>query len=377
MVPDRGINELEESDPEPVTVESFFSIGITAKCLVTDCKSELKTKSKSHLTRHIEQKHPSKLRLIEETSINSMSLPILRQSILNLLVRHVTIHGRPFASINDGSFRELLAERMTRLRARGPHKLTVNVDMLRKVILEMAERVKEKIKQEASGKKVSIMMDIASKHHRSILGVSLQLIDQGEIKIRTIMMEKILKRHTAVNLAEMLKGLFNDYGIPLYNVFALTSDNGSNMLATTNELDELALTNSDEWFDSDITSSLISMIEQEDRSALLAQIAQQMYNSENIVPFNYHCITAVRCGSHTYQRAVEAAWNSSKCINTDSKLIDAVSAARSVVKELRTGIWLIYLEESCVPIPAMDNNTRWFSIYIMVSHFIFNRARDN
>lgn len=371
-IPEKDQNELEEAYREPVAVESFFSIGITAKCLVTDCKSELKTKTKSHLTRHIEQMHPSKLRLIEECSINTMSLPILRQSTLNLLVRHVTIHGRPLASINDGSFRELLSERMIRLRARGPHKLNVNLKMLKKTILDMAEQVKEKIKQEISGKKLSLMMDIASKHHRSILGVSLQLIVDGEIKTRTIMMEKFLKRHTAKNLAQMLNGLFTAYGIPLYNVFALTSDNGRNMLATTNELDELALTNADEWFDTDIASSLVSMIEQEDRSELLAQIAQEMYNNENIVPFNYEFITAVRCGSHTYQRAVEAAWDSSKCIDTDIQLIDVISSGRSVVKELRTGIWLIFLEESDVPIPAMDNNTRWFSIYIMVRHRHFN-----
>lgn len=340
--------------------------------MVLDCKSDLKTKTKSHLTRHIEQKHPSKLRLIEETSINSMSLPILRQSTLNLLVRHVTIHGRSITSINDGSFRELLSERMTRLRARGPHRLAVNEKLLRKIVLDMADRVKEKIKQETRGRMLSLMMDIASKHHRSIFGVSIQFIVDGEIKIRTIMMEKILKRHTALNLAEMLKGLFIAYDIPLYNVFAINSDNGKNMLATTNELDELALTNFDEWFDSDIASSLNSIIAQEDRSEMLAEIAREMYNNENIVPFNYQHITAVRCGSHTYQKAVEAAWNSSKCVNTDVKLIDVISTARSVVKELRNGIWLLYLEESGVPIPAIDNITRWFSIYIMVSHFIFN-----
>lgn len=369
VIPETGENELEETIREPVSVESFFEIGITAKCLMTDCKSELKTKTKSHLTRHIEQKHPSKLRLIEESSINSLSLPVLRRSTLNLLVRHITIHGRPIASINDGSFRELLSERMIRLRARGPHKLTVNVEMLRGEVLKFAERIKEKIKQETSGKKVSLMMDVAQKHHRSILGVSLQFIVEGEIKIRTIMMEKILKRHTAENLAEMLKRLFNEYGIPLHNVFALTTDNGSNMLATTNELDETALRNFDEWFDTDVASSLVSMIDQEDRSELLTQIAREIYNNENIVPFNYQCITAVRCGSHTYQRAVEAAWHSSKCVGTDTPIIDVISAARSVVKELRTGIWLLYLEESSIPIPALDNNTRWFSIYIMVCHF--------
>lgn len=127
-------------------------------------------------------------------------------------------------------------------------------------------------------------MDIAQKHHRSILGVSLQFIDKGEIKIRTIMMEIFLKRHTAANLAEMLRRLFNDHDIPLHNVFAIASDNGSNMLATTNELDETALRNCDEWFDTDVASSLFSMIDQENRSELLEQIAQDLYNNQNIVP---------------------------------------------------------------------------------------------
>lgn len=138
-LPDTGKDELEESYREKLSVESFFLIGEKAKCIIPDCKSELKTKNKSHLMRHIEQMHPSKLILIEEVSVNSMSLPVLHQSTLNLLVRHVTIRGRPFASINDNSFRELLSERLTRLRARGQYRLIVSLELVRKTVLKVAE----------------------------------------------------------------------------------------------------------------------------------------------------------------------------------------------------------------------------------------------
>lgn len=367
LTPFTGEDELEEPYPEKVTVQSFFEIGIKAKCLIVDCKTELKTIAPSHLLRHIEQRHPSKLSIIEEKSISSLSLPVLRRSTLNLLVRHVTIHGRPLTSIDDASFRELLAERMIRLRARGPHKLSVNWNMLRNEVFRMAELVKDKIKKSVQGQKVSLMMDLASKHHRSIFGASIQYIENGEIKTRTIMMEKILKRHTAQNLSEMLKKKLEEYSIELHNVFALATDNGGNLIATTGELDAIAQEQADEWFDNDIQATLLSVIEEENRNDLIDEIAQQLYHNEGIVPFNFDCITAVRCGIHTFQRAVEMSWVKSKLIDTDALLSLTIHVARSVVKELRNVIWINRLEEKGVPIPSMDNNTRWFSLYTMVN----------
>lgn len=376
VCPDRSTSELEGSVREPVSLQSYFEMGTKAKCLITDCKTELKIMTPSHLLRHIEQMHPSKLTLIEAKSINSLSLPVLRQSTLNLLVRHVTIHGRPFASINDGSFRELLSERLIRLRARGPYKLTICLKVLRDAVLDVSEKIKEKIKAEVRGQKVCLMMDVASRHHRSIFGTSLQFIEKGEIKTRTIMMEKIFKRHTAKNLSDMLKKTLNEYSIPLRDVFSITSDNGSNMLATTAELDELALETADEWFDSDFAATLLTVIDQEDRTEMLKEIAEQMYENEGIVPFDYDCITAVRCGAHTFQRAVERAWDKSQCLNSNESLTNVIAAARSVVKELRNGTWVMYLEEKGIPIPAIDNITRWFSIYIMVSRLISIFGQD-
>lgn len=118
----------------------------------------------------------------------------------------------------------------------------------------------------------------------------------------------------------------------------MTSDNANNVLAITAELDELALQMEDEWIDSEIQASLLSVMEQEDRSNMVEEIAREMYNDEGIVPFNYEFITAVRCGSHTFQKAVEAAFKDSKFTDTDELLNTAINSARSVVKELRNTI---------------------------------------
>lgn len=80
------------------------------------------------------------------------------------------------------------------------------------------------------------MIDVASRHARSILGVSIQFIDNGELKLRTFLMEKLMKSHTLTS-----------------NIFTVTSNNGSNMLATTRELDDLAMTEQDEWSEDYIT----------------------------------------------------------------------------------------------------------------------------
>lgn len=118
-------------------------------------------------------------------------------------------------------------------------------------IEEIYKKMQKYIEKEVEGKQLSFAMDIASRFIRSILGVSLQYIVGTELITRTIMMEKILKRHNRTNLSEMFKRALATYNIPLGNVFALCTDSGSNMIATTNELDLLANKENDDWFDGD------------------------------------------------------------------------------------------------------------------------------
>lgn len=90
-------------------------------------------------------------------------------------------------------------------------------------------KIKAKIKIEVKDNFFNLMADIASKNGRSILGVCLQFVNDGKIYTRCIGMVQIKKRHTSVNLKEILLELLADYGIDCRRITTFTIDNGSNM----------------------------------------------------------------------------------------------------------------------------------------------------
>lgn len=184
------MSTFEDNDPPKVEkkqVQDFFSMGVTAKCSIQDCKSELKHTRPSHLLRHIELKHPSKLVELKELPVSQMNLRMLKESTILLAVRHVTICGRPLTS------QKLIDERMQRLRQSKDHNLAINEKTVKAKIGEIVQKMQNQIRKGVEGKFLSFAMDIASRHNRSLIGTSLQFIDGTELVTHTIMMEKILK----------------------------------------------------------------------------------------------------------------------------------------------------------------------------------------
>lgn len=361
----------DENNNELVSVETFFAIGERAKCNIGDCKSELRTTTTSHLVRHIFHVHPTYFEKIETIPINQLPIPYLRESTLFLAVQHVTIHGRPFSSLNDGSFKLLISERLLRVNKGQDRnkKLTINIPNVQQKVNEVAALVKEEIKNELKDKQLCFMMDIASRYFCSLLGVGVQFIDNGKLKVRTVMMEKILKRHNMKNLTDMFMEMLKKFGVPVANAFTLTTDNGSNMLSTAAELDELAIEESDDWTD---IEAAVSMIERENRQDMLSEMASELYGKHKMRPIDFQKVSSIRCGSHTFHLAVKAALNTSTYTdenNEPQKISKLIDKAREVVKELRTTNFLIELDKKKIRHPVKDNVTRWFSSHVMVSSY--------
>lgn len=359
---------------ELVTVDSFYTLGVKAKCTIGDCKTELKTKTTSHLIRHIYQMHPTHFKMIESIPISQLPIAYLRESSLLLAVQHVAIHGRPFISLNDGPFKTLMTERLSRVNkgCERKEKIFITIPVVRNKVREIAELCKGRIMDELKDKTLCFMMDIATRYYCSLIGVSVQFIDNGVLKVRTLMMEKILKRHTMKNLSEMFVEMLNRYNVPITNVFSLTTDNGSNMLATAADLEELANEENNDWTDIEVS---ISMAERNDRREMLADIAKDLYGRHKLRPIDFQNVSSVRCGSHTFHLAVKAGLDGSKysteAPNEQEPLSKLINKARDVIKELRNPVFLIELEKKNIRTPVKDNVTRWFSTHVMVcSSFI-------
>lgn len=211
----------------------------TAKCLVVDCKSDLKIIKPSHLYRHFKQKHPSKL--AEIFPEKEMSLERLRMETIYICVEHVAVCGRPILSLLDSSFQRLLQPRFDKLNGT-KFKLTnteirVNINSW---VHEIANEIRGRIKREIGGKYYSLMFDTVTKLLRCIFGVNIQWLDGGNIRERTIGMERIMCRHTASNIAAMAINIIKDkYNLAMDHLVAVTVDNAPNMLSAVRKMDKI------------------------------------------------------------------------------------------------------------------------------------------
>lgn len=85
---------------------------------------------------------------------------------------------------------------------------------------------------------VSVMVDIASKHYKSLLGVSIQYVLNNMIVVRSIGMVELHKSHTAKYILEKLLSCLNAHGINSHQIVSITSDNAANMILMTKLFNE-------------------------------------------------------------------------------------------------------------------------------------------
>lgn len=94
-----------------------------------------------------------------------------------------------------------------------------------------AFHIREEFREELKGKLLALKVDGATRHDRSVLGINVQFIANGRIHIRTIAMIELKESHTAQNLRDTILDILHSYGLTIYNVYSLTSDNARNMIA--------------------------------------------------------------------------------------------------------------------------------------------------
>lgn len=64
-----------------------------------------------------------------------------------------------------------------------------------------------------------------------MLGLSLQYMRDGEIKVRTVGRIELTKAHTAQNIKDEILARLREFGIKPNQIVSITSDNASNMIS--------------------------------------------------------------------------------------------------------------------------------------------------
>lgn len=308
-------------------------------------------------------------------------------------VELVTINGRPFAAIHDSGLRNIMKSVASNTTEDddGDSNLdiegTINLPNLFKDIDAVSNRIIALISDEAKDRYVSLMVDIVSKHGRSVLGINIQYfhVELQQLVVRTIGMVRMVGPHTGVYISHLIKQKLTEYRIEIRQIYSITTDSGSNVLKSNQILQsrlnddardmEFPSTDSLELDNTAFENALVDLLTTEEYDDAgennISESGEEKDNDELRILYEFRqsflsdtaieCVNGILCGAHTLQLAVNKAivkWNGRTGILTKCRSM----AVKLRNQNLRDEILLRKL-----PTPILDCSTRWNSIYSMVS----------
>lgn len=392
-----------------ICIVSFFSKIVCenniTKYQCSLCKNVYSGHCKSNLVGHIRRQHEREYNL--KFTVNAkkeQELRAMRLKKIQSFVKIVTINMRPFSYLTDSGFLDANETDLKQLReAQMPIILNKNCIEIKDEIIKLSNQIHEKIMKETNGRLVSMMIDIATRHQRSILGITIRFEHDGDIVERAIAMVQLHTAHNAANISEEILKCISLYQMIPIQISSLTTDNASNMKAAIKSFDKAVTTflenscenaSSDSEFDDEDMSDELNNVIQTDTleggSELVTELSSTEYEAmlselqdeeamDEILDDSYEyenllndietelqnrtqLVFNVRCGAHTIQLAVRAAIKNSE-INT------VLDACQSVAKSLRQQKFICAANEKKIKMifPRLRCKTRWDSEYRLVS----------
>lgn len=354
-------------------------------------------KKKSNLVQHLLMKHKEEYEEHIANQIDPIAAQEMQLKLLQCMVEKVTINGRPFASLNDSGYIKSIDDKLNAL-AKAGFGIKLNdkkYAQVKKLISETTNKIREFIKEEAKQQLISLMLDIATKNNKSILGINLRYIIDGKMVERCIGMIPLDEQHTSKNIAIQLKKCIDKFGLALQQVKSITTDNARNVIGVVDYLDEAMLStieeeeveeeeepsittepnelNLNQNFDDLVTENEIRTIalqimQDEALEEYLDDGAEYVDLLKRVIAdlphhFNENTVN-VRCGCHVVHLMVRGAIKK-------SNICELVTVCRKVAKLLRQeAIMREARKRNLVyKMPHLNVETRWDSDFTMVIVF--------
>ena len=362
------------------------------KC--TKCKKEINGTKKSNLVKHIKTHEDLYSMICNDDHFEKKRLKLLLDC-----VEFVAVDGNAFSRLNGSGLLSMLETTLNELQAagQGVNLKDPHFPEVKQMLHETAESIRRKISAELENRLFCLMVDITTKRRRSILGVSVQFIDNGKHKIRSIGMLELNESHTGEYLAKVICSLLSEYGLKPQQVIAITTDNGANVVkmvrditaqiismesrnqnAVHNECDEdidscdyeieSYLQNVPDITDEQALELLFDCVDSEDEinendilenGALLNEMITNWQNPDG----NICTVNGVRCAVHTLQLGIHD--GTSKLSKANRNVI---ALCRRIAKTIRLQSTSHELKQAGIEftVPHLDVTTRWCSTYVMV-----------
>lgn len=294
--------------------------------------------------------------------------------ILDACAELITVHGLPLCAVEYPAFKRILNPYVLALRTKGV-ELVINQRSIKIHIKARKEEINKVIKTETKKKMVSMMIDIATRYNRSVLGVSISYIHDGQICVRTIGLHVLKASHTGKYIRDLLKQILLNYDISLAQVASITSDNGKNMIKAIALLDayyQTQKTTSNQNPSNHIPESTNEMTggddddDDEDEYHIDADIFDDEYYRDLLEEVRTQFegssdfIQSVSCGAHCIHLVV------SHAIEKSPETTRIIEECRTLAKLLRKPTYRTKLKAADFNMALLDVTTRWNSIYSMV-----------
>lgn len=371
----------------------------TLKCKCLLCPEDarlLNATTASNLNNHLKSVHTT---LYNEKIVDRIKdpLPIKRLRLLQNAVEIVGKNGRPFNWLLDSGYKAGIKNKLDKLKSAGMGiSFEGNMPEIKQQLKKMADQVRDIIRNELKRKIICVMLDICTKNKRSILGVSVQFIQNGKVTIRSLGMIELREPHTGKYLAKVLCDRLTEYGIQKWQVLCITTDNGANVIRMIVEYEAIHVHASSNpnpteiqtcrdllqefnAIDDQMTDNEINMLLAEgdtvtdDEALDMLFHAQQLEeHRELLLKASYEFIgddeiwetTGVNCTAHTLQLAIKDALN-----NLGKSHSNVIELAKLVVQFLHLSSTRYEMEKINMPytLPRKHCKTRWGSEYMMVS----------
>lgn len=396
--------------------------GVFYKCLISDeCETkQYNAKKKYNLVSHAKTHAKFFAENYTTVAVTHTQMLYKRLHFIQASTEMVTVNGLPFAALNKSGFRKAVADKLQELKnANCGDGLVGKCPAIKEHIIYLSSEIIKTVKEEVNGKFVSLMVDTATKFRRSILGLSLQFLRGTSIVIRSIGMVHLDSSHTSKYIADTILNQLKLFGIEIWQIISITTDNASNMTAMIDRCnqiydDECAVDDESDVGDyaedhqnddqnlsgagdsayvetlqrqytlaseEELQSMIVDFLDeidakepgesettsnQRDAGQKLQEepidIDELLRQLEEIFSDVGLKITGIRCAAHTLQLAVIGALG-----GKNYKLL--IRLCREVCKELRkqTTHGVLKTNHILFRIPSLDCLTRWNSTYTMVS----------
>lgn len=389
--------------------------GIKTTCYTCKlCNKVLNGNFMGNLSSHRLYKHEQ---IYEETMGPIQdSIEIKRLKLLQNCVSIVALGGRPFSSLNDHGFQQIIEKQLNQFSKAGipldlkhGHQPAVHSHLN-----ESANQVRDAIKDAVKYQPLSIQIDIGTRLGCSILAIDAQFYANKNFNLVNIGMIELKKSHTSQNLSVVYRDCLKKYEISKQQVMSISGDNGRNVqkfieiekvdaqsqVARRLHFDTPAnlnapnvrnaavidqeienVLNSEEMSDDDDVANILQIFEEcgidyneengydqllnDTITAITKEHGQELFN-----------MSGISCAAHTLQLLVkdgikELKKETSNIISLSRRIIKALklnstkqiieSAIQAASTELITSQLQLTLK-----VPSLDIETRWGSSFVMV-----------